>query len=146
MKKHFVGLPLVLVWTFTGLLAGVSLFIWITIDLGQFVPLAFIAFLIIPIILEVILIVLFCQYIIIDDSGIKKYNFLGRLSIMYEWKDIQEVRINAIWIYVSLQKLVGKVKEWNSKKYIYLMCSKSVINSLQQYLPSNVFNGIENVL
>ena len=60
-KKFYVGLPLVIFWTIAGVVLSLVLYIWWTSDVGEFVPVAFIMLLVIPITMEIWLISVFCQ-------------------------------------------------------------------------------------
>ena len=144
-KKFYVGLPLVIFWTIAGVVLSLVLYIWWTSDVGEFVPVAFIMLLVIPITMEIWLISVFCQYVTIDECGIKRYNVFGKVVAEYIWKDIQEVRVNAVWLYVSLEKLVGETKNWDKKRYISFMYSENAMLSLQQHLPTDIFSGIEDI-
>ena len=145
-KKFYVGLPLVIFWTIAGVVLSLVLYIWWTSDVGEFVPVAFIMLLLLPITIELVLILIFCQYVTIDEGGIKRYNVFGKVVAEYIWKDIQEVRVNTVWLYVSLEKLVGETKNWDQKKYISFMCSEKAVRSLQQHLPPEIFSGVEGII
>ena len=144
-KKFYVGLPLVIFWTIAGVLLSIVLYVWWTSDVGKFVPIAFIMLLLIPITMELVLILIFCQYVTIDECSIKRYNVFGKVKAEYAWSDVQDVRVNACWLYVSLEKLVGETKNWNQKKYISFMYSEKAVLSLQQHLPPDKFSGIEDI-
>jgi len=145
MKKFYVGLPLVIFWTIAGVLLSIVLYVWWTSDVGKFVPIAFIMLLLIPITMELVLILIFCQYVTIDECSIKRYNVFGKVKAEYAWKDIQEVHFRACWLYVSLEKLVGETKDWNQKKYISFMYSEKAVRSLQQHLPPEIFSGVDDI-
>ena len=78
MKKFFVGLPIVFICSIICLIAIIG-FVWEVIDVGRFVPFAFITSIMLPLVLEIILIILLCQYIVIDEEGIKKYIFKKKI-------------------------------------------------------------------
>lgn len=131
MRKHFVGLPVVIIFSII-MLIGVVGFIWESLDVGYFVPFAFITSIAIPFILEIILVIIFCQYIIIDNRGIKKY-FFGKILKEFTWLEIHEIRAQQGAIYISKEELIGQVKQWNRKKYIYLMYSDSLALDIKKY-------------
>ena len=57
MKKFFVGLPIVFIWSIICLIAIIGFF-WEVIDVGKFVPFAFITSIMLPLVLEIVLIIL----------------------------------------------------------------------------------------
>ena len=131
-KKFYVAMPIVLICAIMTLIAILG-FVWEVVDVGAFVPFAFITSVIMPCVLEVILIVLFCQYIRIDNNGIRKYFFQKKIK-EFKWKDIKEIRIDQGAIYISLEELVGDKKRWNKKGYIYIMYSDKAIKALKEYM------------
>ncbi|MBQ2914986.1 MAG: hypothetical protein IJE50_05650 [Clostridia bacterium] len=144
MKKFYVGLPLVIGWTIV-LTADIATYIWWTSDVGEFVLVAFIMLLLIPLTIEAGLVFFGCRYVTIDEYSIKRHNMFGKVKTEYAWSDVQDVRVNACWLYVSLEKLVGETKNWNQKKYISFMYSEKAVLSLQQHLPTDIFSGIEDI-
>lgn len=132
MKKYYVALPFVMVWSILVLIA-IAGFIWETIDVGKFVFFAFLTSILIPVVLEIILILLYCQYIRINESGVRKY-LLNRKLTEYKWEDIKEVRVDVGMIYISLEPLIGEKNQWNNKKYIYIMYSDKVRDELKKYI------------
>ena len=107
-------------------------FVWEVIDVCRFVPFSFITSIILPLVLEIILIALFCQYIVIDEKGIKKYIFKKKI-VEFIWEDIREIKIDMGAIYISLDFLKGEKKCWDKKKYVFIMCSDKAINTLKKY-------------
>ena len=131
MKKFFVGLPIVFIWSIICLIAIIGFF-WEVIDVGKFVPFAFITSIMLPLVLEIILIILLCQYIVIDEEGIKKYIFKKKI-VEYKWEDIKEIKTDMGAIYISLDFLKGKKKYWDKKRYIFIMYSDKAISTLKKY-------------
>ena len=131
MKKFFVGLPIVFIWSIISLIAIIGFF-WEVIDVGKFVPFAFITSIMLPLVLEIILIILLCQYIVIDEEGIKKYIFKKKI-VEYKWEEIKEIKIDMGAIYISLDFLKGEKKYWDKKRYIFIMYSDKAIISLKKY-------------
>ncbi|MGM9900337.1 MAG: hypothetical protein ACI32E_07160 [Bacilli bacterium] len=131
MKKFFVGLPIVFIWSIICLIAIIGFF-WEVIDGGKFVPFAFITSIMLPLALEIILIILLCQYIVIDEEGIKKYIFKKKI-VEYKWEDIKEIKIDMGAIYISLDFLKGEKKYWDKKRYIFIMYSDKAISTLKKY-------------
>lgn len=131
MKKFFVGLPIVFIWSIICLIAIIGFF-WEVIDVGKFVPFAFITSIMLPLVLEIILIILLCQYIVIDEEGIKKYIFKKKI-VEYKWEEIKEIKIDMGAIYISLDFLKGEKKYWNKKRYIFIMYSDKAISTLKKY-------------
>ena len=131
MKKFFVGLPIVFIWSIICLIAIIGFF-WEVIDVGKFVPFAFITSIMLPLVLEIILIILLCQYIVIDEEGIKKYIFKKKI-VEYKWEDIKEIKIDMGAIYISLDFLKGEKKYWDKKRYIFIMYSDKAISTLKKH-------------
>lgn len=131
MKKIFVGLPIVFIWSIICLIAIIGFF-WEVIDVGKFVPFAFITSIMLPLVLEIILIILLCQYIVIDEEGIKKYIFKKKI-VEYKWEEIKEIKIDMGAIYISLDFLNGEKKYWDKKRYIFIMYSDKAISTLKKY-------------
>lgn len=131
MKKFFVGLPIVFFWSIICLIAIIGFF-WEVIDVGKFVPFAFITSIMLPLVLEIVLIILLCQYIVIDEKGIKKYIFKKKI-IEYKWEEIKEIKIDMGAIYISLDFLKGEKKYWDKKRYIFIMYSDKAISTLKKY-------------
>ena len=131
MKKFFVGLPIVFIWSIICLIAIIGFF-WEVIDVGEFVPFAFITSIMLPLVLEIILIILLCQYIVIDEEGIKKYIFKKKI-VEYKWEEIKEIKIDMGAIYISLDFLKGEKKYWDKKRYIFIMYSDKAISTLKKY-------------
>lgn len=131
MKKFFVGLPIVFIWSIICLIAIIGFF-WEVIDVGKFVPFVFITSIMLPLFLEIILIILLCQYIVIDEEGIKKYIFKKKI-VEYKWEDIKEIKIDMGAIYISLDFLKGEKKYWDKKRFIFIMYSDKVISTLKKY-------------
>lgn len=131
MKKFFVGLPIVFIWSIICLIAIIGFF-WEVIDVGKFVPFAFITSIMLPLVLEIILIIFLCQYIVIDEEGIKKYIFKKKI-VEYKWEDIKEIKIDMGAIYISLDFLKGEKKYWDKKRYIFIMYSDKAISTLKKY-------------
>lgn len=131
MKKFFVGLPIVIIWSIICLIAIIGFF-WEMIDVGKFVPFAFITSIMLPLVLEIILIILLCQYIVIDEEGIKKYIFKKKI-VEYKWEEIKEIKIDMGAIYISLDFLNGEKKYWDKKRYIFIMYSDKAISTLKKY-------------
>ena len=131
MKKFFVGLPIVFIWSIICLIAIIGFF-WEVIDVGEFVPFAFITSIMLPLVLEIILIILLCQYIVIDEEGIKKYIFKKKI-VEYKWEEIKEIKIDMGAIYISLDFLNGEKKYWDKKRYIFIMYSDKAISTLKKY-------------
>lgn len=144
MKKFYVGLPLVIGWTIV-LTADIATYIWWTSDVGEFVLVAFIMLLIMPITLEAGLVFFGCRYVTIDEYSIKRHNMFGKVKTEYAWNAVQEVRVHACWLYVSLEKLADETKNWNQKKLIVFMYSEKAVLSLRQHLPPDKFSGIEDI-
>ena len=144
MKRFYVGLPLVIGWTIA-LTAAIATYIWWTSDVGGFVPFAFITLLVIPLTIEAAMIFFCCRYVTIDEYSIKRHNVFGKVKAEYAWSDVQDVRANACYLYVSLEKLVGETKDWDQKKYIIFMYSEKAVLSLRQHLPPDKFSGIEDI-
>jgi len=136
MKKIYKGLEIVLIWSIIVIIAIIG-FIWETIDVGKFVAFSFITSIILPFILEIILISIFCQYIIIDYSGIKKYIFKRKI-IEYKSDDIKEIRIDSGTIYISLERLPYEKKFWDKKKYIHILYSDKAIKELNKYFSEKI--------
>ena len=131
MKKFFVGLPIVFIWSIICLIAIIGFF-WEVIDVGKFVPFTFITSIMLPLVLEIILIILLCQYIVIDEEGIKKYIFKKKI-VEYKWQEIKEIKIDMGAIYISLDFLKGEKKYWDKKRYIFIMYSDKAISTLKKY-------------
>ena len=131
MKKFFVGLPIVFIWSIICLIAIIG-FVWEVIDVGRFVPFAFITSIMLPLVLEIILIILLCQYIVIDEEGIKKYIFKKKI-VEYKWEDIKEIKSDMGAIYISLDFLKGEKKYWDKKRYIFIMYSDKAISTLKKF-------------
>lgn len=131
MKKFFVGLPIVFIWSIICLIAIIGFF-WEVIDVGKFVPFAFITSIMLPLVLEIVLIILLCQYIVIDEEGIKKYIFKKKI-VEYKWEEIKEIKIDMGTIYISLDFLKGEKKYWDKKRYIFIMYSDKAISTLKKY-------------
>ena len=131
MKKFFVGLPIVFISSIICLIAIIGFF-WEVIDVGRFVPFAFITSIMLPLVLEIILIILLCQYIVIDEEGIKKYIFKKKI-VEYKWEEIKEIKIDMGAIYISLDFLKGEKKYWDKKRYIFIMYSDKAISTLKKY-------------
>lgn len=131
MKKFFVGLPIVFIWSIICLIAIIGFF-WEVIDVGKFVSFAFITSIMLPLVLEIILIILLCQYIVIDEEGIKKYIFKKKI-VEYKWEEIKEIKIDMGAIYISLDFLKGEKKYWDKKRYIFIMYSDKAISTLKKY-------------
>ena len=131
MKKFFVGLPIVFIWSIICLIAIIGFF-WEVIDVGKFVPFAFITSIMLPLVLEIILIILLCQYIVIDEKGIKKYIFKKKI-VEYKWEDIKEIKTDIGAIYISLDFLKGEKKYWDKKRYIFIMYSDKAISTLKKF-------------
>ena len=131
MKKFFVGLPIVFIWSIICLIAIIGFF-WEVIDVGKFVPFAFITSIMLPLVLEIILIILLCQYIVIDEKGIKKYIFKKKI-VEYKWEDIKEIKSDMGAIYISLDFLKGEKKYWDKKRYIFIMYSDKAISTLKKF-------------
>ena len=131
MKKFFVGLPIVIIWSIICLITIIGFF-WEVIDVGKFVPFAFITSIMLPLVLEIILIILLCQYIVIDEEGIKKYIFQKKI-VEYKWEEIKEIKIDMGAIYISLDFLNGEKKYWDKKRYIFIMYSDKAISTLKKY-------------
>ena len=131
MKKFFVGLPIVFIWSIICLIAIIGFFGEV-IDVGKFVPFAFITSIMLPLVLEIILIIFLCQYIVIDEEGIKKYIFKKKI-VEYKWEEIKEIKIDMGAIYISLDFLKGEKKYWDKKRYIFIMYSDKAISTLKKY-------------
>ena len=93
---------------------------------------AFITSIMLPLVLEMILIILLCQYIVIDEEGIKKYIFKKKI-VEYKWEEIKEIKIDMGAIYISLDFLNGEKKYWDKKRYIFIMYSDKAISTLKKY-------------
>ena len=119
MKKFFVGLPIVFIWSIISLIAIIGFFLEV-IDVGKFVPFAFITSIMLPLVLEIILIILLCQYIVIDEEGIKKYIFKKKI-VEYKWEEIKEIKIDMGALYISLDFLKSEKKYWDKKRYIFII-------------------------
>ena len=131
MKKFFVGLPIVFFGLIICLIAIIGFF-WEVIDVGKFVPFAFITSIMLPLVLEIILIILLCQYIVIDEEGIKKYIFKKKI-VEYKWEEIKEIKIDMGAIYISSDFLKGEKKYWDKKRYIFIMYSDKAISTLKKH-------------
>ena len=71
--------------------------------MGKIDVFAFVASLALPLFLEIILIIIFCQYITVDCCGVKKY-FLKRKLVEFNWENIKEIRIDVGMVYISLEE------------------------------------------
>lgn len=136
MKKYYVGMPIVIIWSIIFLISIMG-FVWEMIDVSRFVFFAFITSILIPLIIEIILIIIFCQYITIDENGIKKYIF-RKIIVEYKWSDIKEIKVDQGCVYISLYRLNGNKKAWNKKKYIYVMYSDKVIAKLKECIKEEI--------
>ena len=139
MKKFFVALPIVFIWSIICLIAIIG-FIWEVIDVGRFVPFAFISSIMIPLVLEIILIIFLCQYIVIDKEGIKKYIFKKKI-IEFKWEEIKEIKIDMGTIYISIDFLNIEKKYWDKKKYIFIMYSNKAISTLKKYKKEGIIDN-----
>ncbi len=70
-----------------------------------------------PLTLEIILIIICCQYIIIDENGIRKFIFKKKLR-EFKWEDIKEIKVDSAAIYISLDLLKDE-KKTGIKKDIF---------------------------
>ncbi len=136
MKKFFVGLPVVFGMSILPLI-GIAGFVWEITDVGGFVLFAFITSIVIPLILEIIVIVICCQYIIIDENGIRKYLFKKKI-VEYKWEDIKEIRVYSVYIYISLELLKYEQKEWDRKKLIVIMYSDKAFDALKKHIKEGI--------
>lgn len=136
MKKYYVGMPIVIICSIIFLISIMG-FVWETIDVSRFVFFAFITSILIPLIIEIILIIIFCQYITIDENGIKKYIF-RKIIVEYKWSDIKEIKADQGCVYISLYRLNGNKKVWDKKKYIYVMYSDKVIAKLKECIKEEI--------
>lgn len=141
MKKFFVGLPIVITWLIIYLIA-IGGFVWEVIDVGYFVPFAFITSILIPSTLEFILVVIFCKHITIDDAGIKKYFSIKKI-VEYQWHEIKEIKLDSVWIYFSLEELSGDKNKWDKSKYIYVMYSDKLAKEIMKYKHDNIKIDLE---
>ena len=143
MKKFFVGLPIVFIWSIICLIAIIGFF-WEVIDVGKFVPFAFITSIMLPLVLEIILIILLCQYIVIDEEGIKKYIFKKKI-VEYKWEEIKEIKIDMGAIYISLDFLNGEKKYWDKNRYIFIMYSDKAISTLKKYKKEWIIDNFDSL-
>ena len=143
MKKFFVGLPIVFFWSIICLIAIIGFF-WEVIDVGKFVPFAFITSIMLPLVLEIILIILLCQYIVIDEEGIKKYIFKKKI-VEYKWEEIKEIKIDMGAIYISLDFLNGEKKYWDKNRYIFIMYSDKAISTLKKYKKEWIIDNFDSL-
>ena len=130
-EKNFCRITNCIFWSIICLIAIIGFF-WEVIDVGKFVPFAFITSIMLPLVLEIILIILLCQYIVIDEEGIKKYIFKKKI-VEYKWEEIKEIKIDMGAIYISLDFLKVEKKYWNKKRYIFIMYSDKAISTLKKY-------------
>ena len=139
-KRFYVSLQIFITFLII-LLIGALGFVWESIDVGRFVPFAFITSILIPFILEIIIYIIYCQYIIIDEKGIKKYLFKKNL-VEYKWDEICEIRVDIGYVYISLEKLEGEKKNWNKKKYIYVAYSDKLVDTIKKYKNDSIISNI----
>lgn len=134
-KKFYTSLPIVIGWAFICIL-GLAGFIWECIDIGEFVLFSFITSIVVPFGLLLVLIVIFSQYVTIDEHGIEK-KFYKKVIKSFKWQEIREIRIDSGAIYISVEELNGEKKEWNKENYFYFMYSDKAINTIKKYI-SNI--------
>lgn len=140
MKKYFVGLPVVLIWF---AMSPICIFCFL-LCVNEFLWFGIIAFLSIPLIIGIILIATLCQYVIIDEKGITKYNILGQIVLQFDWNKIKEIRIDTVWIYVSPWLLANEKKYWNASHLIVFIYSEKIMRVLKQYIPENITTNFES--
>lgn len=140
MKKHYVALPFVFAWGALCLIALLG-FIWEVVEVGRFVLFAFITSVGIPLTLEIILILYFCQYIVIDEIGVRKYLFNKKIK-GYQWGEIKEIKQETAFIYISLEQLKGERKQWNRKKLIFIMYTDKAKDSLKEHMKEGIITNL----
>lgn len=136
MKRYYTGLDFILGWLFILLLA-IGGFIFECIDRGGFIIFAFITSFLMQFGVEVMLVILFGGYITIDKEHVKRFLFRIQLK-KYNWKDIKEIKVVGSYIYISLEKLIGKPREWNKKRYFYVVYSNELWNTLRNNASENI--------
>ena len=143
-KKFYVAMPIVLIWAIITLIAILG-FVWEIVDVGAFVPFAFITSVIIPCIILIVLIVFFCQYLIFDEKGVSKF-LLGKKLISIEWTEIQEIKIVETYIVISKIELIGDSRFWDRKTFCYIMYSDKAVKEIMGKAPKDIKNNFSDVL
>lgn len=136
MKRYYKGLIFVIFAVFLLLFSTVG-FIWESIDVGEFVVFAFVTSVMIPFCLVIILSLIFGKYVTIDEKGVKFYFVRIKLR-EYDWINMKEIKLYGYYVYFSLIELKGKPKEWDKKKYIYLLNTERLWRAIKKYAPEHL--------